>query len=141
MQAFIRDLETRFGLPVERLRDELRFAAIFIMHGVIYSDMTIQIFSDLLASTDGHICGPRRRPSDPQVVELFMTNPDIVWPYTWPIPRFGPKTFLLALQAVFKAYYGMDVEYHQYGKPEKPTFDFAEALLRRQAAEQDVEVS
>jgi len=40
-----------------------------------------------------------------------MTNPDLVWPNQWPVPRFGPKTFLIALQAIFKAYYGLDIEY------------------------------
>lgn len=81
------------------------------MHGVIYSDLTIQIFADVLGSKDGHILGERRKVGDPQVMTVISTNPDIVWPYHWPVPRFGPKTFLLAFEAIFKAYYGLDVEY------------------------------
>lgn len=88
------------------------------MHGVVYSDLTIQIFADILGSKNGHILGERRKPGDPQNVKLVSTNPDLVWPYHWPVPRFGPKTLIIAFEAIFKAYYGLDVEYIQYGKPE-----------------------
>jgi hypothetical protein len=58
------------------------------MHGVLYSDLTIQLFSDILASKDGHILGQRRKLGDPQTVKLFshesrscvalsMANPQI----------------------------------------------------------------
>jgi len=65
LEMFHKDLETRFKKSVEELRSELRFAAIFIMHGVVYSDLTIQLFSDILASKDGHILGERRTQGDP----------------------------------------------------------------------------
>jgi len=61
----VRDLETRMGKTIEELKTELHFSAIMIVNGVIYSDMTIQLFSDILASTDGHVCGPRRTINDP----------------------------------------------------------------------------
>jgi hypothetical protein len=98
-------------MSIDDLKKELHFSAIFIMHGVLYSDLTIQLFSDILASKDGHILGERRKLGAPQTVKLFSTNPDLVWPYQWPIPRFGPKALLLALESVFKAYYGLDIEY------------------------------
>lgn len=104
-------METRFKKSIEELRSELRFSAIFIMHGVVYSDLTIQLFSDILASKDGHILGERRTKGDPQLVKLYSTNPDLVWPYQWPVPRFGPRTLLIALESIFKAYYGLDIEY------------------------------
>lgn len=128
-----KDLETRFGKTIEELRVELSFAAIFIMHGVVYSDLTIQLFSDILASKDGHILGERRKLGDEQVVKLYSTNPDLVWPYQWPIPRFGPRTLIIALESIFKAYYGLDIEYVQYGKPNEPTYQFCERALKRQA--------
>lgn len=86
-------------------------SAIFIMQEVTYSDLTVQLFSDILASKTGHILGERRKPGDPQVVQLYSTNPDLVWPTEWPIPRYGPKAFLISLEAIFKAYYGLDIEY------------------------------
>ena len=109
LAAVRKDLETRFGKSIDELKEELVISAIFIMHDVIYSDLTVQLFSDILASKTGHILGERRKPGDPQVVQLYSTNPDLVWPYQWPIPRYGPKTFIIALEAIFKAYYGLEI--------------------------------
>lgn len=130
MEGFRKDLETRFGTSVEELNQELYFSAIFVMHGVIYSDLTIQLFSDILASKDGHIMSERRKAGDPQVVDFYSTNPDIVWPYNFPFPRYGPKTLLIALEAIFKAYFGFEFDYIQYGKPNTPTYDYCERALR-----------
>ena len=120
-------------MSIEELKEKLFFAAIFIMHGVVYSDLAIQLFSDIFASKDGHILGERRKLGDPQTVMLFSTNPDLVWPYQWPIPRFGPRTLLIALESIFKAYYGLGIEYVQYGKPNEPTYNYCERLLKEQA--------
>ena len=128
-------------MSIEELKEDLYFAAIFIMHGVVYSDLTIQLFSDILASKDGHILGERRKHGDPQIVTLYSTNPDLVWPYQWPIPRFGPRTLIIALESIFKAYYGLDIEYLQYGKPNEPTYTYCERLLQSQASAQDIEIS
>jgi len=38
---FRKDLTTRFKMSIEELKDDLYFAAIFIMQGVVYSDLTI----------------------------------------------------------------------------------------------------
>ena len=116
-------------MSIEELKEDLYFAAIFIMQGTVYSDLTIQLFSDILASKDGHILGERRKIGDAQTVALYSTNPDLVWPYMWPIPRFGPRTLLIALESIFKAYYGLDIEYIQYGKPNEPTYNYCESLL------------
>ena len=67
------------------------------------------------------------------MVELVLTNPDLVYADQWKYPRFAPEAFRLSLFAVYKEYYGMDIEYTQYGKPLKGSFDFAERRLRRLA--------
>jgi hypothetical protein len=41
LALFRQDLETRFKKSIEELKQELHFSAIFIMHGVVYSDLTI----------------------------------------------------------------------------------------------------
>lgn len=38
---FRNDLTSRFKMTIEKLKSELHFSAIFIMHGVVYSDLTI----------------------------------------------------------------------------------------------------
>ena len=44
---------------------ELNFEAIFIVYGVVFSTLTIQYFSDILASKTGHPKGDRRSKDDP----------------------------------------------------------------------------
>ena len=59
-------------------------------------------------------------------MKLLLTNPDLIYADSWPLPRFGPRTFFLSLQAIIKSYYGFETEHIFYGKPNKITFDFAE---------------
>lgn len=62
-----------------------------------------------------------------------MTNPDLVYACTWQFPRFGPHAFFLGLQSVFKAYYGLELEYTYYGKPNEVTYEYAESILKKKA--------
>ena len=108
--------------------------------------MTFQILADIMGSTTGHPKGPRRklRPDgskDPQAVEFFCTNNDLVWPNTFPVPRFGTCMFTTALQAVFQAYYKFPIDITYFGKPQKATFDYCEKYLRERAFSQGVEIS
>ena len=64
------------------------------------------MFSDVLSSKDGHIHGERRKNNDPQTVRFIITNNDIVYADKWPLPRYGPRAFYLALNEVMKDYYG-----------------------------------
>jgi len=74
-------------------------------------------------------------------VKLYSTNPDLVWPYQWPIPRYGPRTLLIALESIFKAYYNLQIEYIQYGKPNEPTYTYCERALDDQARSLGVKIS
>jgi ribonucleotide monophosphatase NagD (HAD superfamily) len=95
-------LERRFGKSLEAIGRELEIAAIFVIFGVTFSSMTIQILSDILGSKTGHPRGPRRQvypdgTVDQQAVEFFCTNNDLVWPNTFPVPRYGTCMFTTAL--------------------------------------------
>ncbi len=88
----------RFGKGLIEIEQELNIAAIFVIFGVTFSSMTIQILSDILGSATGHPKGPRRQRRidgsiDPQAVQFFCTNNDLVWPNTFPVPRYGTKMF------------------------------------------------
>lgn len=104
-----------------------------MIFGVTFSSYTIQILSDILASKTGHPKGPRRTAADPQFVKFYSTNADLVWPNTFPVPRYGPKMFTISLQAVIKAYYGFDLDIIQYGKPQVITFGYCEKALKMKA--------
>ena len=63
-------------------------------------------------------------------MKVYSCNRDFIWPNTWPVPRYGPRVFLISLRAVYQQYYGFDFKVIQYGKPEKLTFEFTETLLK-----------
>lgn len=65
----------------------------------------------------------------------------MVWPNTWPTPRYGPRIFLIALDSIMKEYYGFGSEVVQYGKPELTTFQFAHDIMDKRAKEQGIEIS
>lgn len=92
--------------------------------------MTYQFFSDLLMSKDGRIGQSRRLKDDPQFVKLYLTNPDLIYADKFEIPRHGQGILIHCLEELMRDIYGVDkVEYTQYGKPERLTFDYAEHLF------------
>jgi ribonucleotide monophosphatase NagD (HAD superfamily) len=140
------NVEQRFGKSVVEIEQELEVVAIFVIFGVTFSSLTIQILSDILGSKSGHPKGPRRGLTadgtpDPQVVKFFCTNNDLVWPNTFPVPRFGTKMFTTCMNSVFQAYYGFGIDMVFYGKPQKASFDYCEKLMRERARLQGIEIS
>ncbi len=122
LKIYKQNLERRFGKTVTEIEGELCIAAIFVIFGVTFSSLTLQILSDILGSVDGHPKGQRRTIRsdgrvDPQAVEFFCTNNDLVWPNTFPVPRYGTKMFTLSLQHVFQTLYGFPIDITYFGKP------------------------
>lgn len=139
-------MEERFQKPYTQIEQELHLAAVFVIFGVTFSSLTIQVLSDILISKTNHPRGPSRIDREtgivsPQAVEFFCTNNDLVWPNTYPVPRYGTRMFTTALQAVFKECYGLPIEILYFGKPQKATFDFCERVLKERAAKQGIEIS
>ncbi len=111
-----------------------------------FSSLTIQILSDILGSATGHPKGPRRQRRqdgsvDPQAVKFYCTNNDLVWPNTFPVPRYGTKMFTTCMQSVFETYYGFSIDIVYFGKPQKATFDYCERVMRERAMQQGIEIS
>ena len=61
LQKYREMLEKRFGKSVQEIEQELDIAAIFVIFGVTFSSLTLQILSDILGSATGHPKGPRRQ--------------------------------------------------------------------------------
>jgi hypothetical protein len=68
----------------EALKSQLKFKAVIIFCGTLRYPSTIQIINDLASSRDGSLLGPKRKKSDPQVVDIIMTNADLVYAVEWP---------------------------------------------------------
>lgn len=67
-------------------------------------------------------------------MKFYCTNNDLVWPNTFPVPRYGTRMFTTALQSVFEAYYGFKIDMIFFGKPMKATFDYCEKVMKERAA-------
>ncbi|WWC90790.1 TIGR01456 family HAD hydrolase [Kwoniella dendrophila CBS 6074] len=94
----------------------------------------ITLILDLLSSDKG-VFGTRReghnRADLSGDVELVMSNADVEWRSSWPIPRLGTGAFRLCLEATYKSTTGLELPYKQFGKPFKATYEFSELMLRR----------
>ncbi|KZT38048.1 HAD-superfamily hydrolase [Sistotremastrum suecicum HHB10207 ss-3] len=95
-------------------------SAIFVFHDPRDWGRDIQIILDVLRSP----------PSETEPVELIFTNPDLIWKALHPKPRLGQGAFREAFQGVYRAFYGKQYPYVQFGKPSRDTYVFAEGVLR-----------
>ena len=134
-------LEKRLKLTAEQLRKNLKIDAIFCLCTTYWLHAFMQVVCDLVSSKDGTLLGPKRNKNDKQFVQVITTNPDLVWAAKWRDPRLGPRAINLTCQTVFQQLYGYDIEFQQYGKPTKATYDFAERHLRARAKRDEVEIS
>lgn len=107
------------------------FKAILVMHDPRDYCQDLQICVDILSSTGW----PGYEYSEKQIIDLYMSNPDLVYSSDFPWPRFGQGLFKLSLQAAFKAMTGNELSLVQYGKPERKTYEFAEKRLLEIARE------
>ena len=87
-----------------------------------------QILVDVLQS-DGRL----HHHSDKQVVNLYMSCPDLMYSAEAPVPRLGSGAFSILLQHLFREVTGRTLKLTMYGKPFPVTYNFAEAVLVQQA--------
>ncbi|KAJ3138155.1 hypothetical protein HK100_000088 [Physocladia obscura] len=103
----------------------------------------IQIVCDLLRTGGDlrHVVEPkhhthRRRHYIGQQLPIYFSNGDFVWSNNLPLTRFAQGSFLHALEGVYSRLSGgSKLKYTMYGKPHKPTYDFAKHAIDTYAAE------
>jgi len=62
-------------------------------------------------------------------VEVYNAAADLTYASNYDLPRYGAGSFRVALDALFKASTGRDLEQHLLGKPATRTYRHAEAML------------
>ena len=101
------------------------------MSDVFCMELNLQILIDLCMSVDGTLGGPQRGPQDPQVVEVFVTNPDLIYADKFVHPRMsGQFPLILSLDMMLKTVYKKELEYVKFGKPSRETFDYAAEMVQ-----------
>ena len=84
IKAIKDNLLARLGIEEAILKAQLKFKAVIIFCGSFHLSSTIQIINDLASSRDGSLLGAKRKATDPQVVDIIMTNPDLLYADKWP---------------------------------------------------------
>lgn len=100
----------------------------------------LQICCDVLRS-DGY---PVSRPlvSDGgQRVPIYLSNPDLVYAGGYHVPRLAQGAFRVSLETLYHRLTGRSLEFTQYGKPTRKTYDYARNVLQDQLGEDASELS
>ncbi|NXK20498.1 HDHD5 hydrolase, partial [Arenaria interpres] len=97
-------------------------------------ETNLQLIIDVLL-TSGYPGNPYRRENSPHI-PVLACNMDLMWVAEAQSPRFGHGTFMVCLENIYKKITGKDLKYEALmGKPSKLTYQYAEYLIRAQAAE------
>ncbi len=88
----------------------------------------LQIIMDLLQSEDG-ILGTKAKDPIANRIPIYFSQGDLLCPTEHPIPRMSQGTFRIALEAIYKAITGVELERVVYGKPELATYKYADEIL------------
>ncbi|KAG0099345.1 hypothetical protein BGZ93_008059 [Podila epicladia] len=106
--------------------------AVMVFHDSVDWGRDLQICLDALVSQGGKlgtIKDSNELHSTKQSVPIYFSNPDVVWSNEYPVPRFGQGTFKMCLEKVYQHLTLQDLESTTFGKPMKPTYQYAEAVL------------
>ncbi|GAB4814223.1 hypothetical protein N2152v2_001269 [Parachlorella kessleri] len=102
-----------------------------------YSEL--QIMMDVLTSKG--VPGRRHTPQAAPPVEVFFSNPDLLWANEFPTPRFGQGAFAACLEALHEKMTGVPLQAKRvFGKPNPKPYELIEDLLLQQARELGMEV-
>jgi HAD superfamily hydrolase (TIGR01456 family) len=88
----------------------------------------LQIIMDLLQS-EGGVLGTRAKDPTSQRIPIFFSQGDLLCPTEHPIPCMSQGTFRIALEAIYKATTGVELERVVYGKPELATYKYADEVM------------
>ncbi|KFV88088.1 Cat eye syndrome critical region protein 5, partial [Struthio camelus australis] len=97
-------------------------------------ETNLQLIIDVLL-TSGYPGNPYHRENYPHI-PVLACNMDLMWVAEAQSPRFGHGTFMVCLENIYKKITGKDLKYEALmGKPSELTYQYAEYLIRAQAAE------
>ena len=85
----------------------------------------------------GHMMS-REHAAGPQLPVYFSIS-DFQYMGAHPFPRFGNGSFAFALRSVWEELAGAPLQCTVFGKPYRPTYDFAQLKLQQMATQRDEE--
>jgi len=108
-----------------------KFDAILVFNDPRHWGPCIQLILDILLTSHGML-GSLSPPTTPPEVDLWWSNPDLLWQSTYPLPRLGQGGFRAALEGVYDAVTEGrrgPLKSRTMGKPHTLTYQYAERVL------------
>ncbi|OXB71497.1 UNVERIFIED_CONTAM: hypothetical protein H355_004918, partial [Colinus virginianus] len=111
-----------------------KIEAIVLFGEPVRWETNLQLIIDVLL-TSGYPGNPYHHESHPHI-PVLACNMDLMWVAEAQSPRFGHGTFMVCLENIYKKITGKDLKYEALmGKPSELTYQYADYLIRAQAAE------
>ncbi|KFV01548.1 Cat eye syndrome critical region protein 5, partial [Tauraco erythrolophus] len=112
----------------------LKILSVVLFGEPVRWETNLQLIIDVLL-TSGYPGNPYHHGNYPHI-PVLACNMDLMWVAEAQSPRFGHGTFMVCLENIYKKITGKDLKYEALmGKPSKLTYQYAEYLIRAQAAE------
>ncbi|KAL2066950.1 hypothetical protein VTL71DRAFT_1374 [Oculimacula yallundae] len=132
-QSTIAPLREHFTAEQRATSTPRDFSKVQINAILVFSDSRdyatdLQIIMDLLQSDNG-VLGTKSKNPNEQSIPIYFSQGDLLCPTEHPMPRMSQGTFRIALEAIYKAITGHELERVVYGKPELATYKYADEIL------------
>jgi HAD superfamily hydrolase (TIGR01456 family) len=115
--------------------EENPIKAIFVMTDPSDWYVDLQLITDILIG--GGVLGRRMEhvPPNTPPVEIFFSNPDLLWANQHPAPRFGQGAFKACVETLYEKVTGtpLTANIKVFGKPHSEPYKLVEASLIKQA--------
>jgi len=99
-------------------------AAVMYMHDDDSWGRDIQVICDAL------LAGVKSRGIQ---TPMYFSNPDFIYAANHPMPRLAQGAFKEALRTVYERLSGLSMSYTSFGKPNVPTYTFAQEAIEKHA--------
>ncbi|KAH8808145.1 HAD-like domain-containing protein [Xylogone sp. PMI_703] len=126
LKEFFTDEQRATSTP--RDFSKVKFDAILVFSDSRDYATDLQLIMDLLQSENG-VLGTRAKNPTSQSLPIYFSQGDLLCPTEHPYPRMSQGTFRIALEAIYKAITGHELERVVYGKPELATYKYADEVL------------
>lgn len=131
VDALRKKVTARLGLAEdEDFQEPFQVHAIFIINDPMRWDDRIQIFCDMLSTSDGKLAKKMPMVGPETHIPVYCANNDYTYAGTFRLPRITFGCFNEALKQTYKLVYKKDLELNMYGKPCKSTYDYTEKHVR-----------
>ncbi|CDZ98225.1 Predicted phosphatase [Phaffia rhodozyma] len=122
---------------VEHDFSQTSFKAIIVINDSRDWGLDISVMSEILAARDGVLGTIKEKVTTAnQTVEVIYCNPDLLWKNDYILPRYGAGAFKTAFVEIHQETFPEhQIQSVQYGKPHRPTYDFAKQMLERRVEE------